>query len=154
MRFVVTSGTGTGFSPSTPVSPVSIIPPMLHTHLHVALSRNTSGPSLGNFQKSKALWGIRGALDRRVLSRHAFEGLNKMRVVLENRDQHFTGIFSLCVTCFPYFLDYSSSFSNFPPQPPSANQPTVRMQALYISIATPPCVLCISIVLEKQDGDA
>jgi hypothetical protein len=26
------SGTGTGFSPSTPVSPVSIIPPMLHTH--------------------------------------------------------------------------------------------------------------------------
>jgi hypothetical protein len=25
-------GTGTGFSPSTPVSSVSIIPPMLHTH--------------------------------------------------------------------------------------------------------------------------
>jgi hypothetical protein len=26
------SGTGAGFSPSTPVSPVSIIPPLLHTH--------------------------------------------------------------------------------------------------------------------------
>ena len=26
------SGTGTGFSPSTSVSPVSILPPMLHTH--------------------------------------------------------------------------------------------------------------------------
>jgi hypothetical protein len=35
------SGTATSISPSTSVSPVSIIPPMLHTHvyLHVALTR-------------------------------------------------------------------------------------------------------------------
>jgi hypothetical protein len=42
------------FSPSTSVSPVSIIPPMLHTHLnlHVALSRRTNGRSLvRTFQK-------------------------------------------------------------------------------------------------------
>jgi hypothetical protein len=35
------------------VSPVSIIPPMLHTHLHlhVALTRRTNRRSLGTFQK-------------------------------------------------------------------------------------------------------
>jgi len=39
-------------------SPVSVIPPMLHTHLHphVACSiRQTSGRSLGTFQKSSAI---------------------------------------------------------------------------------------------------
>jgi len=48
-------------SPSTSVSPVSTIPPMLHTHLHlyVALSRRTNGRSLGRtFQKqvSRSKW--------------------------------------------------------------------------------------------------
>ena len=35
-------------------SPVSIIPPMLHTHLHlhVALNRRTKGRSLGTFEKA------------------------------------------------------------------------------------------------------
>ena len=42
----------TGFSPSTPVSPVSITPPMLHTqlHLHVALTRRTHWRSPGTLQ--------------------------------------------------------------------------------------------------------
>ena len=78
------SGTVTGFSPSTSVSPVSIIPPMLHTsvspvsiippmlhtsvspvsiippmlhahlHLHFSLTR-TTGRSLGTFQKAMLL---------------------------------------------------------------------------------------------------
>jgi len=35
-------------------SPVSVIPPMLHTHhLHAALSRMTNGQSLGTFVKTK-----------------------------------------------------------------------------------------------------
>jgi len=40
---VVQGGTGTGFSPSTSVSPVINIPPVLYTHLHlhVALTRRT-----------------------------------------------------------------------------------------------------------------
>jgi hypothetical protein len=52
------SGSGTGFSPSTSVSPVSIIPPMLHTHLHlhVAVTRRTNGRSLGTFQKKGVLF--------------------------------------------------------------------------------------------------
>jgi hypothetical protein len=32
------SGTGTGFSPSTSVFPVSIIPLVLHTHLHLLVA--------------------------------------------------------------------------------------------------------------------
>jgi hypothetical protein len=45
----------TGYSPSTPVFPVTIFPSMLHTHLHlhVALTRRTNGRSLGTFQKAK-----------------------------------------------------------------------------------------------------
>jgi len=51
------SATLTGFSPSPAVSPVSIIPPMLHTHLHlhVALTRGTNGRSLETFQKAMFL---------------------------------------------------------------------------------------------------
>jgi hypothetical protein len=34
-------------------SPVSIIPPMVHTHhLHAALTRRTKGQSFGTFQKA------------------------------------------------------------------------------------------------------
>jgi hypothetical protein len=38
-------------------TPVSIIPPVLHTHLHLysALTRRTTGRSLGTFQKSNVL---------------------------------------------------------------------------------------------------
>jgi len=51
------SGTGTGFSPNTSVSPVSIIPPMLHTflHLHADLTRWTNGRSLETLQKATFL---------------------------------------------------------------------------------------------------
>jgi hypothetical protein len=47
------SGTGTGLSPRLRFSPVSIIPPMLHTHLRlrVVLTRRTTGRSLGTFGK-------------------------------------------------------------------------------------------------------
>jgi type IV secretory pathway TraG/TraD family ATPase VirD4 len=51
------SGTVTVFSPSTSVSSVSIIPPTLHTylHLHVALTRKTyKRAKLGNLRRSKS----------------------------------------------------------------------------------------------------
>jgi hypothetical protein len=55
--FVGHVGAVTGFSPSTSVSPVSIIPPMLHTHLHlhVALTRRTNGAKLENLPKRQSL---------------------------------------------------------------------------------------------------
>jgi hypothetical protein len=48
------SDIGTGFSSSAPVSPVSTIPPILHTHLllHFVLTRKTERRSLGTFQKA------------------------------------------------------------------------------------------------------
>jgi hypothetical protein len=51
------SGNRTGFSPSTSVFPSSIIPPMLHTHvhLHVVPTRKAKGRSIRTFQKSNAL---------------------------------------------------------------------------------------------------
>ena len=73
--------------------------------------------------------------------------------LLENQDQHFAAMFTLRTACFPYFLDYSSACSD-PPQPPPGNQPTVRMQSLYVSVATPLYALCISIALDKHGGDA
>ena len=50
------SDTGTGFSPSTPVSPVRIIPSMLRTHLSVlvAVTRDTNWRSLGTWKKGRA----------------------------------------------------------------------------------------------------
>ena len=56
------------FLPVIRFSPVSIIPPMLHTHhIHVALTRGTNGRSLGTFQKQRSTenWG---AFDIKVLS--------------------------------------------------------------------------------------
>jgi len=48
------NGTGTVFSPNTSVPPVSIIPPVRQTflHIHIALNRRTKGRDLGNFQKA------------------------------------------------------------------------------------------------------
>ena len=50
-----------------PFSPVNIIPPMLRTllHLHVALTRNSNGCSLGTYHKALSLlknWHIKGSL--------------------------------------------------------------------------------------------
>jgi hypothetical protein len=46
------SATGTGFSASTSASFVSIIPPMLHCHLHLHIAfMRTNVPILGTFQK-------------------------------------------------------------------------------------------------------
>jgi hypothetical protein len=49
----VQSGTVRDFFRSTPASPVSSIPPVLRTyfHLHVVLTRDTNGRSLGTYQK-------------------------------------------------------------------------------------------------------
>jgi hypothetical protein len=53
------SGTGTGFFflSALHFSPVSIIPPVLHTHLHlqVDLTRRTIGLRLGNLKKKVVL---------------------------------------------------------------------------------------------------
>jgi hypothetical protein len=41
-------------------SPISIIPPMLHTHLHLEglVTRRKNGRSLGAFQKTKLFWKL------------------------------------------------------------------------------------------------
>ena len=51
------SASGSGYCPSTSLSPVSITPPMLHTHLHlhVALPRRTHWRSLGTLQTAMLL---------------------------------------------------------------------------------------------------
>ena len=45
------SGTGTGFTPSTSVSPVSVAAPMLHVYLHpdIHVVRRTGGRSVEAF---------------------------------------------------------------------------------------------------------
>jgi hypothetical protein len=53
--FHAQTDTVTGFPPSISVfSPISTIPPTLHTHLHlhVALTGRTNGPSLGTIRKA------------------------------------------------------------------------------------------------------
>ena len=44
------SGTGTGFSPNTSVSPVSIIPPMLPTHSSIYRRQYTTVPNICVFE--------------------------------------------------------------------------------------------------------
>jgi len=61
--------TGLGFSQSTPVFPVSIIPYQLHTRplLHVARKRRTNGFGLGTFQTGM-LFENQRTIDRSVLA--------------------------------------------------------------------------------------
>lgn len=71
--------TGTSFSPSIWYYPVSVIPPTLHTqlHLHIALTTRTNAQSLGTCHKAITFSEIRGAPHRRVLSLfHAQRGQN------------------------------------------------------------------------------
>ena len=51
---------GQVFLPVPRLTPVSIVPPMLHTHLHphVAVARRKSGRSLGTLLKSTPVWAI------------------------------------------------------------------------------------------------
>ena len=51
---------GQVFLPVPRLTPVSIIPPMPHTHLypHVAVARMKSGRSLGTLLKSTPVWAI------------------------------------------------------------------------------------------------
>jgi hypothetical protein len=60
----VQSGTGTGYGLGNFLSPVRIIPPMLHTHLHLntCLIRRTSGRSLGTLKQRIVISDI-GTLD-------------------------------------------------------------------------------------------
>ena len=70
VRFVVhTVALGQVSLPVLHLSPVSIIPPILHAslHVHVALTGRTSGRSLGTFKKQRCS-GNRGALVRKVFS--------------------------------------------------------------------------------------
>ena len=68
------NGTGTGFSPSTSVSPVGKISPMLRAHLRLTIT----GRSMGNFkqtnkQRPSCLWEIIGLKSISTL----FSGFNK-----------------------------------------------------------------------------
>jgi len=79
----------TGFSPSTSVSPVSIIPPMLHIqlHLHVELAR-TNG-KVWEPSKKQCSFGNRGVLDRQVPSLRSglFYGeINRFQKAWTDRD--------------------------------------------------------------------
>jgi hypothetical protein len=55
-------GNGTCLYPSTLAVPVSIIPPMMHTHLHLNISftRRISDPSLETFKQSCAVSNVGG----------------------------------------------------------------------------------------------
>jgi len=63
------SGIGTGFSPVLRFSPINIIPPKLHTHLHLhaAITRTINERGLGTFQKSCS-FVKRGRRDRKILT--------------------------------------------------------------------------------------
>ena len=63
-------GKDTGFSLSTSLFPVNIIPPTFHMqlYLNVALSRGRSVRYLGTFQKQQCSLGNLGVLDRKGLS--------------------------------------------------------------------------------------
>jgi len=65
-------GTETYFSPSTLFSPVSTIPPVFHTqlHLHDAFTIKAKGQRLGIFQKA-TLFRQSGGLDKKVV-RYSF----------------------------------------------------------------------------------
>jgi hypothetical protein len=55
-------------------SPVSIIPPLLHSHFHVdaIFFRETDGQNLGTFEKKPiALWNIMKALSFRLQPVHS-----------------------------------------------------------------------------------
>jgi hypothetical protein len=68
---------GQVFIPVLRFSPVSIIPSMLHTqlHLHVALTRRTNRRSLGTFRNSSALSAV-GERWIEKYSKAEFKGLN------------------------------------------------------------------------------
>ena len=71
MRFLMDKvSLGHGFLLVFPFSPVSIITPMLHTHLdpYAAVTRSTNVRSLGTFRKH-SYFGNRGALGIKVLKR-------------------------------------------------------------------------------------
>ena len=55
------------------LSPVSIIPPLLHTDIHVALTGKGKGLSLKP-SKKQCSFGNRGTLDRNVVSVASLEG--------------------------------------------------------------------------------
>ena len=61
-------------------SPVSIMPPMLHTdpHLHIVLTSRTNGRSLETSPKT-TLFGNRGAPDRKGISSF-FPGFKKLKI--------------------------------------------------------------------------
>ena len=70
VRFVVDKVTlGHVFLRLLRFSPVSIIPPLLRTHLHIqfAVIRRTNGRILGAFRKA-VIFGNRGTLDRKEIS--------------------------------------------------------------------------------------
>lgn len=58
------SGNGTGFSPSTLVLPISIIPPILSIHLHLGttVTRKTSRRRTGTFKRGNLLLLLQLAL--------------------------------------------------------------------------------------------
>jgi hypothetical protein len=71
-------------------SPVSIIPPMLHTHLHlhVALNRRTNGQRLGTFQTAM-FFGNRVASEIKVFSLFlVFKGLFRAALIIRSKYQH------------------------------------------------------------------
>lgn len=79
MRFVVDSvAPGQIFLKILQDSPVSIIPPILHTHLRLHVARRTHGQSSESSKKQRS-HGNRAAVDRKVFSLFlVFEGLTSM----------------------------------------------------------------------------
>jgi len=115
--------------------------------LYVTLTISTNRGNLGTFPKKKinALLENGCESNREVLSLHAV--FSKTKISILQQCLHFVR------HVFHIFL-IIHLLSQTLLQPPSGNQPTVRMQSLYVSVATPLYVLCISIVLDKHGGDA
>ena len=82
VKFVMDSDTGTGFSVSTAVFPVIVIPPTLHSHLplHGTVTKDNQAKP-GNPPKKQCFFKNRGTLDRKVLS---FFSVFRMLILCHN----------------------------------------------------------------------
>ena len=97
------SGTGTGFSPGTPVFPVSIFPPTLHTrlYLHVCLSEGKTGKRR-NIQIKQTFLGISGGTEGRGIGHYSTSTLR--------RNLHAGRAISLPIVCCVHVLHFGHNF--------------------------------------------
>ena len=101
---------GTGFLRALRCSPVYIIPPKLHTHLHlhVALTRKTNGRSLGTIQKAR-LFRKSGSIEQKRTST-VFKGLINTAIFLMIAKENIRH--SICLSSFLYGIQYCCDYND------------------------------------------